>query len=163
MARTLTFATRIVSLLGRIDITDSSSEQLAYYAKGEFALLKRRWRIYDHNDQELMQIHHKRLAIRPTFAVSGQLGPMTLQRKFFSLKREYWVTGGPYEGAVFKGNLLDLAFTITRNNQLLAKASEKLLSIRDTHNVEVLTDSHDDELFTVLAVVAMQLEKKASD
>lgn len=163
MARTLTFATRIVSLLGRIDITDSATGQLAYYAKGEFALLRRRWRIYDATNQELMQIRHKRLAIRPTFVVSGQLGNMVLQRKFFSFKREYWVTGGPYAGAVFKGNLLDLAFTITANEKLLAKASEKLLSVRDTHNVEVLTDSREDELFTLLAVVVMQIEKKASD
>lgn len=162
MARTLTFKTRIVSLLGRIDITDSN-EQLAYYAKGEFALLRRRWRVFNKDNQELLQIRHKRLAIRPTFVVSGQLGEMTLQRRFFSLKREYWVTGGPYEGATFKGNLLDLAFTVTHQQKLIAKASEKLLSLRDTHNVEIVTESPDDELFTVLAVVAMLLEKKASD
>jgi|SRR5690554_3220991 len=162
MARTLTFKTRIVSLLGRIDITDNQ-DQLAYYAKGEFALLRRRWRIFDHANQEILQIRHKRLAVRPTFVVSGQLGDMVLQRKFFSFKREYWTIGGPYDGATFKGNLLDLAFTVTHQQKLMAKASEKLLSLRDTHHVEVLTESPNDELFTVLAVVAMQLEKKASD
>lgn len=162
MVRGLIVSTRIVSLFGRIDITDTNGA-LCYYAKGEFALLRRRWRIYNNADQELMQIRHKRLAIRPTFLVSGQLGDMVLQRKFFSLKREYWVTGGPYDGAEFKGNLLDLAFTIHHNDKLLAKASEKLISIRDKHQVEMQTEDLNDELFTVAAIVAMQLEKKASD
>src|SRR5690554_235265 len=162
MAKVLMVATRIFSLLGRIDITNSEG-QLDYYAKGEFAWLRRRWRIFNANNDELIQICHKRLAIRPTFIVSGKLGDMVLQRKFWSFKREYWVTGGPYQGASFKGNLLDLAFTISHHDKMIAKASEKLLSDRDKHQVEVLTDSYDDELFTVTALVAMLLEKKASD
>ncbi|GAB3294106.1 MULTISPECIES: LURP-one-related/scramblase family protein [Pseudidiomarina] len=162
MAKALTVSTRVISLFGRIDITDEQG-QLCYYGKGEFSLLRRRWRIFDNNDNELAQIIHKRFAIRPTFLVSGQLGDMMLQRKFFSLKREYWVTGGPYDGATFKGNLLDLAFTIMHNGKLIAKAAEKLISIRDTHRVELTSSDANDELFTVIAMIAMQLEKKASD
>jgi uncharacterized protein YxjI len=162
MAKSLTVSTRVISLFGRIDITDENG-QLCYYAKGEFSLLRRRWRIYRGDDQEIAQMIHKRFAIRPTFLVSGMLGDMVLQRKFFSLKREYWVTGGPYDGAWFKGNILDLAFTINHNDRLIAKAAEKLISIRDTHRIDIHDGNENDELFTVIAVVAMQLEKKASD
>ena len=161
MSKTLVLAERVLSIRGRVGITDEQGQQCSE-GRGDFSLLHTRWRIFRDTD-EVALIKKKFFALRPTFRVSGELGEFVMQRKLLSLRRHYRVIGGTYDGAIFSGGIFDLNFKIEHNGKLLAQAQEKLVSLRDKHRLEVLSDDRHDELFTVIAMVVMQMEKHADD
>ncbi|RUO62085.1 hypothetical protein [Pseudidiomarina insulisalsae] len=161
MSKTLVFADKLLSLRGQIDITEQEG-QLSYQARGDFSLFRTRWRVF-REGHEVAMIRRKLFSLSPTYHISGQLGEMVLTRKFLALNRQYTVAGGSYDGATFTGNLFDLAFQIEHQGRPLAQAREKLISMRDKHRLEVLSDDADDELFTVIVMVVMQMEKRDKD
>lgn len=155
MARVLSIANKLLSLRGRMEITDEHGS-LAYEAKGELALIAPTWRIHS-NGEELAAVRRKIFSISPTWIV--QCGPERFQikRKFWSWTRQYRTIGGTYDGAIIKGNIWDLSFKVLRNQDTLATATGKILTLRDRHNIEIFGEG---ELFVVIAMVVLQLDKR---
>lgn len=162
MSRYLTFSNHLISLFGGMTISDERDRE-CYVAKGRFSLISKRWKLYraDAGNTELVTIRKKKLAIRPTYIVSGTAGEMWFRRKLLSFKRQFWVEKGPYGGAWVRGaNILDLSFTVEYQGKTLASASEKLFSLRDKHVIQVHADDEQTELFVVICMLILQLDKR---
>lgn len=156
MTRVLSIANKLLSIRGQMDISDEQGNQI-YEAKGELALLSSIWRIRD-GSHELAQIRKKLFSFIPTWDVEGMAGKFQVKRKLFSWARKYYVTGGKLDGATVKGELSGLNFEILNNQKTIARASGKILSLRDRHRIEIL--SEEDELFAVIAMVILHLDRK---
>ncbi len=155
MTRTLSIANKLLSIRGRMEITDDQG-QLAYEAKGELAWLSPIWEI-GNGSVALAQVRKKLFSWAETWDVRGELGRFRVKRRLFSWTRSYRVEGGELDGAVIKGGLFDLDFEIVSGHRTLAKATGKLLSLRDRHSIEVLGD---EELFVVIAMVILHLDRR---
>jgi len=155
MPRTLSLANTLLSLRGRMAITDEAGG-LAYEARGEFALWSPTWRI-EAAGREVAQVRRRLLSWRPTWEVDGELGPFLIQRKLLSWTRQYRVLGGPADGAALKGSFFDYSFELAQHGRLLARAQGQVLTLRDRHTIEVLAG---DERLVVIAMVVLQLDRR---
>lgn len=155
--RTLTVANKLLSLRGEISIGDADG-QPAYIAKGQFAFFPT-WRVYK-GGLEVARIRRKVLAIRPTWLVGAGGAEFQIRRKLLAWRRRYYAVGGTHDGATLTGNLFDLSFEVRHGDRSLARASGRILTLRDTHSVQVLTNTPADELFVVAAMLVLQLERR---
>jgi uncharacterized protein YxjI len=155
MTRTLSIANKLLSIRGRMAITDDQG-RLAYEAKGELAWLSPVWEI-GNGSVALAQVRKKLFAWSETWDVRGEAGRFRVKRKLFSWARSYRVEGGEFDGVAIKGGLFDLNFEIVSGDRTLAKATGKILSFRDRHTIEVLGD---DELFVVIIMVILHLDRR---
>ncbi|XOV77968.1 MAG: hypothetical protein ACFHVJ_13565 [Aestuariibacter sp.] len=159
MPTNLVISNKLLSLRGRMEITDENGI-LLYDAVGELALFSPTWRITKGQEQ-VASVKRKTFSFAPTYFVKSKLGDFVIKRKVFSLSRRYHILGGPFNGAVISGNLLDLKFNINHGTQTLARASGNVLSLRDRHNIEVTSTQPEAELMTVIAMVTLNLDKKS--
>jgi uncharacterized protein YxjI len=155
--RTLTLANKLLSLRGEIRIEDGSGDS-AYVAKGQFAFFPT-WRVY-RGGAEVARIRRKVFAIRPTWLVNTNAEAFQIRRKLLAFRRRYYAVGGSHDGATLTGNLFDLSFQVQLEERSLARASGRILTLRDTHSVQVLTGSAEDELFVVTAMLVLQLDRR---
>lgn len=155
MSRMLSVANKLLSLRGAIDISDGRGD-VAYRAKGAFALLSPTWRLY-RADAQVGTIRKRVLSFRPTWVITGELGEFLIRRKVFAIRRRYYAVGGPRDGAIVAGNFLDLRYSVTSGDETLAQAKGRLLTMRDRHDIEVLAEP---ELFVVFALVVLQLDRR---
>jgi uncharacterized protein YxjI len=158
MPRTLVISNKLLSILGRMSITDDSGA-IAYEARGGFAIFRQTWRI-EKGSQEVAAIRRKILAWASTWKVTGQLGDFSIRRKILSWRHRYKVSGGPFDGAAIVGNLWDLKFAIGYRGEPLARAAGTLLTLRDRHTIEILQDGDAAELFTVITMVTLHLDRR---
>lgn len=155
--RTLTVANKLLSLRGEISIGDASGER-AYVAKGQFSFFPT-WRVY-RGGVEVARIRRKVLAIRPTWLVNTDANRFQIKRKLLALRRRYYAVGGAHDGATLTGNIFDLSFDVRLADRSIARASGRILTLRDTHSVQVLGETAEDELFVVAAMLVLQLERR---
>lgn len=155
MTRVLSMANKLLSLRGRLEVSDDAGA-LAYEARGEWAWLSPTWRLYQ-GPREFATVRRRLLAWSPTWEVGGELGDFLLRRRWWSWTRQYHVLGGPHDGALLKGSFFDYSFELTQGGTLLARAQGKLLTLRDRHQIEVLGG---DERLVIIAMVVMQLERR---
>jgi len=156
MPRVLSFTNRLLSLRGRVDITDAQGVT-AYEAVGKLALFSQTWRV-TRDQQELARVRRRLLSWLPTWDVRCGNDAFRIRRRFWSWTRRYWVDDGPYLGAEVQGNFIDRNFTVSWAGQTLARASGRILTLRDRHVVEVLDDAN--ELFVVVAMLVLQLDRR---
>lgn len=155
--RTLTVANKLLSLRGEIRVEDGSGDT-AYVAKGQFAFFPT-WRVY-RSGAEVATIRRKVLAIRPTWLVHPDAGDFQIRRKLLAFRRRYYAVGGAHDGATLTGNVFDLSFQVQLQGRSLARASGRILTLRDQHSVQILAASAEDELLVVTAMVVLQLERR---
>lgn len=155
--RTLTLANKLLSLRGEISIGDAGGNP-AYVAKGQFSFFPT-WRVYS-GGSEVAWVRRKVLAIRPTWLVNIGGSDFQIRRKLLAFRRSYYAVGGAYDGATLTGNLFDLSFQVRAEDRTLARASGRILTLRDTHSVQVLSGAPEDELFVVAAMLVLQLERR---
>lgn len=155
MPRILSVTNKLLSLRGAIEITDADGI-VAYRAQGSLALVSPTWRIF-RGDTEVATVRKRIFALSPTWDFEGELGALTVRRKILSFVRRYRASGGALDGAIVSGNLFDLHFEVSHAGETLAKASGRILSIRDRHEIEVLADP---ELFVVFAMLVVQLDRR---
>lgn len=106
-------------------------------------------------------MRRKILAIRPTWLVDiGGVGRFRIRRRLFALGRKYDTIGGPYDGTNLTGSLLDLTFHIAQGSRDIARSTGRILSLRDIHAVEVVGDRNSDEIFAVMMMLAVQLDRR---
>lgn len=138
-----------------MEITDEHGS-LAYEAKGELALIAPTWRITS-DENEVAAVRRKIFSWAPTWVIQCGSEEFLIKRKLLSWTRQYYALGGPYDGAIIQGNLWDLDFNISRNNETIANATGKLLSLRDRHNIEIIGEG---EVFAVIAMVVLHLDRR---
>lgn len=160
MAQVLTITNKLFSLRGSMSINDAAGKPL-YGAQGEFAFFAPKWRIYQ-SEQEVASIQRELFAWSPRWQVGGSLGAFQIKRKLWSWVRRYQIVGGPFDGAEIRGNIWDLKFQITHDKALLAHAVGKILTLRDTHSIEVTNDDPKATLVTVIAMVTVLMDRQRS-
>jgi uncharacterized protein YxjI len=158
MSTVLSISNKLFSLKGKMFIDDENGDRL-YDANGEFAFFCPTWTIKN-SASEVASIKRKLWSWAPVWNVKSTIGDFLVKRKLFSWTRTYSVIGGPYSGAVVKGNIWDLKFAITHNDKSIASAKGKILSLRDRHNILVHDTDETSEIFTTIIMVTLQLDRK---
>lgn len=156
-ARTLTVANKLLSLRGQISIGDSSGEA-AYVAKGQFSFFPT-WRVF-RGVADVARIRRKVFALRPTWLVNTDANRFQIRRNLLAFRRRYYAVGGDYDGATLTGNIFDLSVDVRLADRSLARASGRILTLRDTRSVQVFADTPEDELFVVTAMLVLQLDRR---
>ena len=94
--KTLHIARKLLSLLGKIQITDDAGLVL-YEGAARWAWLSRPWRITQHG-QEVASIARKLWSFTPIWSVSTREEHFILRGKFWSWRRHITVVGGRFDG-----------------------------------------------------------------
>jgi uncharacterized protein YxjI len=160
MPKVLNVANKLLSLRGAITLSDEL-DQPVFEAKGEFAFLSPTWRLCKGSTQ-VASIRKRIWAWSRTWDIESALGDFVIRRKLWSWTPQFRVIGGSLDGAVISGSLFDLNAEILVQGKLIAQAQGKILTLRDRHTVELLDQSDEAVLFTAIAMVVMQLDRKAS-
>jgi Uncharacterized conserved protein len=158
MTKKLVISNKLLSLRGQVNICNEEGNPI-YLAKGEFALISPTWRIL-FNDNQVASIRRKILSFFPKWIIQSDIGAFTIRRKLLSITRKYIIEGGDFDGTTLNGNIWDLRFNILNNQSVIAQAAGKILTLRDTHCVELLQNDLKHELFTVIAMVTMQIDRR---
>ena len=155
MIRKLSMTTKLLSFRGEVNF-DGDAGTPGYRASSAGSLLRRRWHLHD-GQRELAVISSARFAWNPAWQVSGAAGVFAIERRWLSMRRQYRIVGGPFDGATIAGNLLDLRFAIEIPGGTLARAAARLLTLRDKVEVEILRP--DAELTCVIAMLVVQIDR----
>jgi uncharacterized protein YxjI len=158
LPHTVIISNKLLSILGRMSITDESGAE-RYDARGGFAFFRQTWRIH-RDSREVAAIRRKILSWASTWNITSELGHFSIRRKIFSWRHRYRVIGGPFDGAAIVGNLWDLNFAIACREESIARATGTLLTLRDRHTIEILKDGDAAELFTVITMVTLHLDRR---
>lgn len=160
MPRHLKVSDALLSLRGRMSITDEAEHEL-YEAKGEFALIFPTWRLKK-KGREVASVNRVFFALRPTWEVECQFGNFRIVKQLLSFTDDYDVAGGPFDGAEVSGRLIRRDFSITHRGRLIASAEGSLISLRDRYDVMVVDDDDQSELFTAITMVAHHMYNSSS-
>jgi uncharacterized protein YxjI len=156
--RTLSISNQLLSIRGRMQITDQSGQPV-YEARGSFALIRPTWRI-SKASREVATVRRQIVSWTSTWKIQSELGNFSIRRKLLSWRPQYKTRGGPFDGAVLKANIWDLKFTVSYRESLMARAAGSLLTLRDRQTIEVLLDGDAPELFVVIVMVALHLDHR---
>jgi len=159
MSKYLSVSNTILSMRGHMPITDENGV-LIYEAKGELPFISPTWRLLTATGEVVATVRKKVFTWQPTWIVSGELGTFAIKRKLFSFVRCYRVEGGPFNGSELTGNFMGLKFDIVHNSDVIAHATGKIFSLRDTHTIEIVKQGPEARLFTAIAMVTLQLDKR---
>ncbi len=160
MPKFLNVANKLLSLRGAITLSDEY-DQPVFEAKGEFAFLSPTWRLYKGSTQ-VASVRKRIWAWSRTWDIESVLGDFVIKRKLWSWSPQFRVIGSRFDGAAMSGGLFDLNAEIEVRGKLIAKVRGKILTLRDRHTVELLDQSDEAVLFTAIAMVVMQLDRRAS-
>lgn len=158
-SRILSITEKLLSLRGRLDVTDGQG-RLLYECVSNWNFLMPSWTLLQ-DGRELAVCRRKFLAFGWTWTVQTLHERYQLRRALWSLRRRIHVDGGAFDGAELSGNLWDLSFELTWRNQVLARAQGKLLTLRDRHNIALLDPSPEAELLTVIVMAQLLIEKRS--
>ena len=157
MPRVLRIGNKLLSLRHRIEIFDDAGAVI--YGCARASLFSRSFVVIA-EETEVARIRRKLFSWTPTWLVEGRVGDFAIRTRMFSLRRVYDVKGGPFHGAQVRGNLWDVRFTIALGETLVARANKRLISLRDTHAIEVVQDDDSSELFSVVAMIVILLHNR---
>jgi uncharacterized protein YxjI len=153
----LSIANKLLSIRGKIEVTDELGNN-AYEAQGQLAFFSPTWTL-NSTLGPVATIRKRIFSWKPTWEIGGTLGAWRIRRKVLSWTRKYYLEGGPFDGTFINGSFLDLRFEIRARDGLIARASGKILTLRDRHNVEVLDPRPEAEVMTVIAMVVLQTDR----
>ena len=158
MTRVLRISDKLLSLWDRIEIFDDAGTVTYSCSRASFFAL--RSLVVVAGETEVARIKRKLFSWTPTWLVEGKAGDFAVRTRLFSLRRVYDVKGGPFHGAQVRGNLWDVKFMIALDETLVAQANKRLLSLRDTHAIEIVQDDDASELFSVVAMIVVLLHNR---
>ena len=157
MPRVLRIGNKLWSLRHRIEVFDDAGTVI--YSCSRASLFSRSFVVIA-EQTEVARIRRKLFSWTPIWLAEGKAGDFAIRTRVFSLRRVYDVKGGPFHGAQVSGNLWDVRFTIALGETLVARANKRLISLRDTHAIEVVQDDDASELFSVVAMIVILLHNK---
>jgi uncharacterized protein YxjI len=88
------------------------------------------------------------------------LGRFVVRRPRFAWRRRYRVDGGPFDGARLAGSAFDLTFALGDHRGALARARGRVLTLRDTHEIEILRAEPAAERFVAIMLVIVQVARR---
>ena len=157
MPRVLRISNKLWSVRHRIEVFDDAGTVVYSYSR---ASLFSRSFVVIVEQTEVARIRRKLFSWTPIWLVEGKAGDFAIRTRVFSLRRVYDVKGGPFHGAQVRGNLWDVNFMIALGETLVARANKRLISLRDTHAIEVVQNDDASELFSVVATIVILLHNK---
>jgi uncharacterized protein YxjI len=155
--RYLNVADKLLSLGGRMSITDEAGQPL-YDAGREFAWISPAWRIVQRG-LEVARIRRVILAWPAAWEVKCEFGSFRIERDLYSGTGGYWVNGGPFDKAEVRGRLLSDNLSISHGERTLASARAALLSLRGGYSVELADDDKLLELLTAIVMVTHHMDE----
>ncbi len=138
------------------EISDESGRTV-FKVDGKVLTLRDRLVIRDAAGQEVAGVQRKLIALRPTYEISiGGERAAQVRKNFFTPFRDRYTIDipGP-DDLEMSGNIFDHEFTISQGGNVVATASKRWFSIRDTYGVEI-ADGIDPTLILV-SVLALDL------
>lgn len=138
------------------DITDEAG-QMVLHVDGKVLTLRDRLVIRNPAGQEVAQVQRKLIAFRPTYEISiGGHEAAQVRKRFFTPFRDRYTIDipGP-DDLEMSGNIFDHEFTISQGGRVVATASKRWFSLRDTYGVEVVDGV--DPLLILTSVLAIDL------
>lgn len=163
MPRHLTVAAQLLSLKQRFKICEeggADEPRELYDCTWRFAWFREVWVLTAAHGAETV-MRRRVLTWVPRWDISSPLGRFTLCQRVFTLRRTLVVEGGPFDGARFTGNLLDLSFRLEHQGRLLATAEGKWLTLRNRHAVELLSDDPAVELLVAVTMARLMIDQAA--
>ena len=157
MPRVLRISNKLWSLRHQIEVFDDAGTVV--YSCSRASLFSRSFVVIA-EQTEVARIRRKLFSWTPIWLVEGKADDFAIRTRAFSLRRVYDVKGGPFHGAQVKGNLWDVKFMISLGETLVARANKRLISLRDTHAIEVVQDDDASELLSVVAMIVILLHDK---
>ncbi len=147
---------RFFSIGDDFDITDDDG-RVAYHVDGKVLTLRNRLVIEDPDGREVAAVERHLVSLRPTYAVSiGGEKAADVRKHFFTPFRDKFTIDIPGPGDLeVTGDLLDHEFTVERDGELVARASKRWFSLRDTYGVDVAPG--EDDLLVLASVLAVEL------
>ena len=155
--KTLHIAKKLMSLLGKFQITDDD-DNILYECSAQWGWLRRPWRI-TRNGVEVAVVTQKLWSLVPKWNVETSEESFRLRGKFWSWRRHITVQGGRFDGAELKGGLFDMNFELSWRGQALARAEAKILTLRTRHSIELLDGSPHAELLTAILMTTLMMQK----
>lgn len=140
-------------------ITDESGNAVLQ-VDGKVITLRDRLVLRNPAGQEVAEVQRKLIALRPTYEIKIKGGETaTVRKHFFTPFRDRFTIDipGP-DDFELSGNLLDHEFKIRRGGQVVATASKRWFSIRDTYAVEIADGQ--DTLLILASVLALELAEE---
>ncbi len=141
------------------DITDESGRTVLH-VDGKVLTLRDLLVIRDPAGQEIARVHRKLIALRPSYEIKIKGGERaTVRKHFFTPFRDRFTIDipGP-DDLELSGSLFDHEFTIRRGDQVVATASKRWFTMRDTYAVEIADGQ--DHLLILASVLALELAEE---
>lgn len=156
--KTLHIARKLLSLLGKIEITDEAGNVL-YESRARWGWLSQPWSIVQ-DGREVATVTRKLWSFTPIWNVSTSEENFILRGKLWSWRRQIMVVGGRFDGAVLRGSLLDMDFELARHGQVIARAQAKMLTLRTRHSIDLLDTTPPAELLTAILMTNLLAQKR---
>ncbi|WP_308923011.1 hypothetical protein [Janthinobacterium sp. J1-1] len=156
--KTLHIARKLMSLLGKIQITDDAGNVL-YESRARWGWLSQPWSITQ-DGREVAAVTRKLWSFTPIWNVSTNEENFILRGKLWSWRRQITVVGGRFDGAMLRGSLLDMDFELARHGQVIARAQAKVMTLRTRHSIDLLDTTPQAELLTAILMTHLLAQKR---
>jgi len=141
------------------EITDESGRTV-FQVDGKVLTLRDRLVIRDAAGNEVAGVQRKLIALRPSYeiAIGGERAAQVRKHFFTPFRDRYTIDIPGPDDLEMSGSLFDHEFTIKQGGDVVATASKRWFSIRDTYGVEI-ADGIDPTLI-LAAVLALDLAQE---
>jgi uncharacterized protein YxjI len=160
MPRILRFSNKLLTTRDRVIITDEDDRVVAV-AYSSPLNWPPAWTI--HYGGSEIRIQRKVFVFPGSWGVSGTAGDFTLRRIFFSLKRQYRVSGGVFDGARIAGHVWSRKLDITQGNERIALSHSRIVTLRDIHEVEIVSNHTEAAPFVLSVIATLMIDKRVDD
>ena len=143
-------------------IKDESGRDV-FFVDGKVFSIGDKLSFRDMAGNELAFIRQKVIALRPTYEIyrNGELAA-TVNKALLSLFRDRFKIDVPGpDDLEAHGNFWDYEYEIVRNGRLVARASKRWFSFRDTYGVDIVDD--EDAILILATVVVIDLVSHDQD
>lgn len=159
-----TLKERIFSLRESYYIQDETGRN-AFEVRGRLLSLRDSLVLHDLNTGEEINIQEKMLSLRPVYNIQRPNQPDVAVRKdFINFLREGFTIDlpGNQQDLRIQGDILDLSYTITRGNELVAQSSKKWISLRDSYVIDIAS-GEDPVLIIACAIIVDRIAHEGEE
>lgn len=159
----LTVENDLIAAVPRIVVTNQEGAR-AFVCSRTVGLLHPGW-VIAHNGDELLRMTSM-LGLRAKWHVEGALGEFEIRQRPFSIQMTFDVVSGHFEGATLTASVVGREFDMEWRGVVVAKGTGPAISMRDRHEVELVSGGAEMELLTVACIVALHdatMHKAAED